>query len=379
MKASEFTVSQKRALAVFTIIALLFGAYFLRGFFILIVVAGIMAFLFTPLYKRFGRRFNTGLSATFTFLSALLMLIAPLVGIVILAVIQVSSLVGSAADWMQTADLSALGVRFIDFLNDIIASVPYVNYEITPDSLTGWITSLAQNVGNWLLGFLSSSASSVFGALTSSIIFIYAFISLLINQEKLTNLFKQLNPTGPKMAQMYLDKMAAMVKGSVNGQFIIALCQGVTGALSIYIAGFHEAFFVFAIFFTLMSMIPLGSGIITIPFGIGMMLFGNIPGGLFVVLWHILGVTNIDNILRPILIPRSARLDPALMLISVFAGISMFGFWGIIIGPVLMILITTTIKVYLAVYKGVPLDEPDDTPRFRKKWLLFGPKVAVKS
>ena len=71
-------------------------------------------------------------------------------------------------------------------------------------------------------------------------------------------------------------------------------------------------------------------------------------------------VTNIDNFLRPILVPRAARLDPALMLLAVFSGIAMFGFWGIVIGPVLMIVVVTTISVYLAVYKDVPLDQAAD-------------------
>ena len=48
------------------------------------------------------------------------------------------------------------------------------------------------------------------------------------------------------------------------------------------------------------------------------------------------------------------------MLLSVFAGIAMFGAFGIVIGPVLMIVIVTTISVYLAVYKGVPLEQHDD-------------------
>ena len=43
-----------------------------------------------------------------------------------------------------------------------------------------------------------------------------------------------------------------------------------------------------------------------------------------------------------------------------FAGIAMFGAFGIVIGPVLMIVIVTTISVYLAVYKGVPLEQHDD-------------------
>lgn len=117
-----------------------------------------------------------------------------------------------------------------------------------------------------------------------------------------------------------------MVKGTVKGQFIIATIQGTLGAASIYIAGFHDGFFIFAIFLTAPSVIPLGSGIVTIPFGIGMMFFDNVAGGLFVVLFHIIGITNIDNFLRPILVPREARLDPALMLLS-FSGIAMFGFF----------------------------------------------------
>jgi len=79
-------------------------------------------------------------------------------------------------------------------------------------------------------------------------------------------------------------------------------------------------------------------------------------------------VTNIDNVLRPILVPKEARLDPALMLLAVFSGIAMFGFWGIVLGPVLMIIIVTTISVYLAVYKGVPLRPPDDDEPSPPRW-----------
>jgi hypothetical protein len=48
----------------------------------------------------------------------------------------------------------------------------------------------------------------------------------------------------------------------------------------------------------------------------------------------------------------------------------MFGFWGIVIGPVLMIVVVTTISVYLAVYKGVPLDQFDDDDAPKKPGLL---------
>jgi predicted PurR-regulated permease PerM len=189
---------------------------------------------------------------------------------------------------------------------------------------------------------------------------LYVFVALLTNRDKLLTLIRQLNPLGEDVTDLYLRKMGSMVRGTVSGQFVIAHCQGVAGAASVYVAGFRHSFFIFAILLTALSIIPLGAGIVTIPFGIGMIFYGNVIGGAFVVLWHLIFVTNIDNFLRPVLVPRDARLNPALMLLAVFAGIAMFGPWGIVIGPVLMIVVVTTIDVYLAVYKGVEIEEHVD-------------------
>ena len=90
---TEFTLTQKRALAVVTVIAILFGAYFLRGYFILIVVAAVVAYLFTPLYNRLNRRMGTGLSATLTLLAAFASVIVPVGLIVLLAVVQITEMV----------------------------------------------------------------------------------------------------------------------------------------------------------------------------------------------------------------------------------------------------------------------------------------------
>jgi predicted PurR-regulated permease PerM len=364
---TEFTLTQKRALAILTMIALLFGAYFLRDYFVLVVVAAVGAYLFTPLFNRFNTRLGTGLSVTCTLLSALAMVIVPIGLLVVLAVVQISRMIDSVAGWVKTTDLSGLGDKVLHVVNDLLARVPFLHITITSEMLRKAMVTGAQNVGQWLLHFLQGAAGSIAGAVTYAIIFLYVFVALLVNREKMRTLIGQLNPLGDEVTDLYLKKTGAMVRGTVFGQFVIALCQGVAGAASIYIAGFHHGFFIFAILLTVLSIIPLGGGIVTIPFGIGMIFYGNIFGGAFVILWHLLVVTNIDNFLRPILVPRDARLNSALMLLAVFAGISMFGPWGIVIGPVLMILIVTTIDVYLAVYKGVELAQPDEEPVRRRR------------
>lgn len=366
----EFTLTQRRALAVFTIVALLFGAYFLRSYFVLIVVAAVGAYLFTPLFRLLNRRVPTGLAATGTLLTALAAVAIPVGLGVFLAVVQISRTVTHIAEWVQKTDVNTLGDKALRFVNDLLDRVPFVQAEVTMDSLRHAMVTVGQRGGELLLHLLQGAAGGVVGAVTSAIIFLYVFVALLVHRDRLQTLIAQLNPLGDEVTDLYLAKTGAMVRGTVGGQFVIAVCQGVAGAGSVYIGGFRQGFFIFAILLTALSIIPLGGGVVTMPFGVGMALFGNVVGGVFVFLFHLVVVTNIDNVLRPILVPRDARLNPALMLLAVFAGIGMFGFWGIVIGPVIMILIVTTLEVYLAVYKGVELEQRvDDAPKRGRRLL----------
>jgi predicted PurR-regulated permease PerM len=368
---TEFTPSQKRALGVATAFALLFGAYFLRRYLILVVIAAVVAYLFTPVYNRLRTKLSAGMSTTLTVLTALATVVIPLSLLVTVATFQVSRMLASLANWAKTADLNALGNRGIDLVNSFLGKLPFKAPAVTTDTLRKPVVTAAQNVGEWLLGTLQGAAGGAIGFITAAIIFLYVLISLLSNRTEVLMLVRRLNPLGVEVTDLYLAKMGAMVRGAVRGQFIIAVIQGLLGAASIYIAGFHDAFFIIAIFLIALSVIPLGSGIVTIPFGIGMMIFGNVAGGLFVVLFHLIGITNVDNFLRPILVPREAKLDPALMLLSVFSGIAMFGFFGIVLGPVLMIMIVTTIAVYLEVYKGVEMDDDEAPAEEKKRRKLF--------
>ena len=358
---TEFTATQKRALAVATVLALGLGAYFLRGYFIMFVVAAVSAYLFNPVFNRLQRRFGKGASVALTLLSAIGAVIVPLGLLLVLGFVQISAMVRSISAWVSQTDLNTLGDKTLDVVNGFFDKVPFLHdVDVTQDMLRERMTTLAQHAGEWSLGLLQGAAGGLAGALTAAVLFVYVFISLLGNRERVLMLIRKLNPLGEEVTDLYLEKMGAMVRGAVFGQFVIALAQGLAGAASIYLAGFHQGFFIFAILLTVLSVIPLGGGIVSIPFGIGMILFGNVVGGIFVIVWHLVVVTNIDNVLRPILVPREARLDSALMLLAVFAGITMFGFLGIVIGPVLMIVIVTTVSVYLWVFKGVPLDDPDD-------------------
>ena len=348
----EFTRNQKRALAVMVVIALGFGAYFLRGYLQLIAIAGVLAYLFRPLYERFERHMKSGFASALTLLCALLIVIVPLSGIVAMAATQIKQMIDNVSEWMAETDVSQLGDRLLTIANDLLGKIPFIDVELTTDKLQSGFSSLASSLGDFALNLAKGSVGSIATAVTMAIIFLYVFLSFLGSGEKVIGVFKDLSPLDPEITKLYLSRIGAMAKATVGGQFVIALAQGVAGAISIYIAGIHQGFFMFLIFLTVLSIIPLGSGIVTIPLGIGMALTGNVVGGIIVVLFHLLITTNIDNVLRPMLVPRSAYLPPALMLLAVFAGLAMFGFLGIVFGPVIMIVIVTTINLYRVVIKG---------------------------
>jgi predicted PurR-regulated permease PerM len=203
---------------------LTFGAYFLREYFILIVVAADSAYLFNPLFNRLQKRFSKGISVTLTLLSALCAMIIPFGLLVLLATVQISAMVRSVSAWVSRTDLSSLGDKALALVNGLLDKVSFLHgVDVTMDTLRERMTTFTQHAGEYALGFLQNAAGGVAGAVTAAVLFGYVFISLLSNREQVQMLIRKLNPLGEEVTDLYLDKMGAMVRATVLGQFVIAL------------------------------------------------------------------------------------------------------------------------------------------------------------
>lgn len=341
--------TQKRALAIATIIALLFGAYFLRNYFTMIVVAAILAFLYNPTYKWFllKTKNKTGASITLTMLFALVTIVIPLTVLLALTVNQAVQFV----DDIKAASIDSDSVKqtltnLINSFNSTVSRIPGQDGStVSLDSVTAWLKDNVATITKTIVDYLISVVGGVSAFFTNAIIFIFVFMSMLKNQDRIMYYIKKVNPLGDSATNLYLENISAMTKAMVKGQFIIAFLQGATDAFLLWLVGF-DYFFFWLVILTFLSIIPLGGGIVVLPIGFILILMGDFWQGAVLILGHLLIVTNIDNILRPRLVPKEARLDSALTILSVFAGLAMFGFLGIILGPVIMITIVTTIKFY---------------------------------
>lgn len=329
------------------IIALVAGFFFLRSFFSLIVTAMIVAFLFTPVYEWLTKKLNNkNTAAAITLLLTILAIVLPLVIITLVTVNQATKMISDISTFVTSQNLTSTPKELLDWVNNLLSDITGRTILITQQQVVDQIAKYTSTFATFVLDTITSWVGSVFSIITSIILYMYVLTAVLVHQDKLIGVFKRLNPLGNDISDLYIKRAEEMTKGMVRGQFIIAVIQGTTSAFILWFTGVPYFAF-FALILSFMSLIPLGAGIITIPIGVVRILMGDIWQGLFIVLGHVLLVTNIDNILKPILVPKSVKLQPALMLLAVFAGLGLFGFLGIFIGPVIMILIITTIDVYL--------------------------------
>lgn len=340
---------EKTALHAAVIIASIVMFVILYQFMAPIVTAIIFAVLFVPVYQwLYKKTKRNGLSQLLTVLLSLFAIIIPVIIVVWISVDQVQSMINDVTRLLDTGNNSFSEDRVLVWLNDTLNSLTGGRVQISLQQLQEFVLNAARTVGETALNIMTNTISSIPKLVTNIIIFFYVFIGLLGNYKKVLDFLRKLNPLGDDVSNMYLSRAQAMTNSMVKGQFVVGIVQGIIGAVSLKIAGI-DYFAFMALLLSVLSLVPLGGGIITIPIGIVMILFGNIGGGLVVLLTHFIVVTNIDNYIRPKLVPKSLSLHSSLVMISVFAGLALFGFLGIVLGPVLFILALTTQQIYIKV------------------------------
>ncbi|BCX13996.1 MAG: hypothetical protein KatS3mg085_528 [Candidatus Dojkabacteria bacterium] len=161
-------------------------------------------------------------------------------------------------------------------------------------------------VGNTLTQNLGQITQTSFMLLTKLVVYVTVVLTLLPNKQKILKFIKQLSPFPEDFDDLYIKRISAMTLSMVKGTFVIAFVQGLFSALLLYILNVpYVAFWSLLVVF--FSIIPVGAGIVLIPISIFLALVGNIYGAIFLFLMNALVVTNIDNVLRPMLVSKDAK------------------------------------------------------------------------
>jgi predicted PurR-regulated permease PerM len=142
-------------------------------------------------------------------------------------------------------------------------------------------------------------------------------------------------------------KFVDSTKNLFLGYIMVALLQAFMGYIIFLIFQIKGAL-VFAMLTFICVFIPMiGGGVVWIPLGIARIVSGDLLGGIIFLIVSGFFISTLDNILRPIFLQKRIHLHPLVIFLSILGGIGTFGFNGLILGPMLVILFLTVLDLFL--------------------------------
>jgi len=166
--------------------------------------------------------------------------------------------------------------------------------------------------------------------------------------------------------RMSLEKMAVRLAGEKGRRLLFvagstmrsvvfgilgaALVQGILAIFGLWISGVPNPVFVGAVA-GVFALIPIGLiQVILLP-AAGWLIFykGQIAWGIFLAIWSFMVIGNIDNVVRPMLISRGAKIPFLVVLLGVLGGLATGGIIGLFVGATLLAVFYTMLKEWVAV------------------------------
>ncbi len=324
----------------------LVACYFVfRPFLTEIFIAAILASIFYTPYLKLSKflKGKHNLAALLMCLLLVVVIIIPTVRIIIYGGQQ------SVEAYSQTVKFfnshSVNGVLQTSALPDKLFGVIDVSRFYDNESFKNIFLDVLKRSSNWLI----SGATSLLKGTTSFIISLFMIIITMffffVDGKKMLERLMYLSPLPNAYDREIFQKFRSVSYVTILSTFVTAGAQGIVGAIGFAIVGFPA--FLAGILVALLSLLPyLGSMIFYVPVGLYYLLVGQIWQGIFILLWGALVIGNIDNLIRAYMIKGKAQVNPIFVIFSILGGISLFGFWGVILGPLIIAIAVTIFHIY---------------------------------
>lgn len=142
------------------------------------------------------------------------------------------------------------------------------------------------------------------------------------------------------------EKMRKLIMANAIGIPVVALGQGLVALIGYLIFGAPSPILLFALT-AATSMIPVvGAAIVFIPICVFMIAEGNMGTGLGLAAYCLIIVGLTDNVLRFTLLKKLEDIHPLNTVFGIIMGMNLFGFMGLIFGPILVSFTLLLIQVY---------------------------------
>lgn len=217
--------------------------------------------------------------------------------------------------------------------------------------VTASVGNLAEFFAGQAGGLLKGAASFLFAlVITLAVLFF-----LLRDAASFRGAVRRVLPFGAEQNARLMTMASELVSASVTASIAIAALQGLIGGVTFALLGVNGAV-LWGVTMFFLSFLPLvGATLVWLPAAVWLGLSGSLVKGAVLALVGVLVLSNVDNVVRPLLLSGKAQMNTLVLIISLMGGVSAFGFIGIVLGPLVAALLTALVESYQA----EPLPESD--------------------
>lgn len=278
------------------------------------------------------------LSATVLMLASLIILILPVYFIVDMLVAKA----GNAQVYMEKFNI------FLEKIHQFVYQK--VGFDILSKENITKVTNFAGTLSTKVL----NTTVNTFTVITSMYFILYF---MFVKARLFERIVAKAMPFKRKNIQLLGDKFIKLVMANAIGIPVVALGQGVVALIGYWIFGCPSPMLLFALT-AVASMLPVvGAAIVYVPVGIFMIAEGQTGPGVGILIYGLVVVGLTDNLLRFTLLKRLEDIHPLVTVFGIILGMNIFGFMGLIFGPILMSITVMLIQVYRDEFSE------DDTPQ----------------
>lgn len=219
------------------------------------------------------------------------------------------------------------------------------NFDFHNETFKSTLLAALKSSSDWLLSGATLVLKETTNFIVSLILIVIAMFFFFVDGEKMLAKLTALSPLPNRYDKELFRKFRVVSRTTFISTFVVAIAQGIVGAIGFAVVGFPAL--LAGVLVALLSLLPyIGSAIFYVPVGIYYLLIGSVWQGIFVILWGILIIGTIDNVIRTYMVKDEAEINPVFVLFSILGGVVIFGFWGVVLGPLLVALAVTVFHIY---------------------------------
>lgn len=202
-------------------------------------------------------------------------------------------------------------------------------------------------VNEKLMGIAQSTLGGTVSML-GNLALMYFMLYFMLTQVNDMELWLRRNmPLKHSNVSIVMKEIKQVIFSNALGIPIVAVVQGLAGMLGYFIFGSTE-YLLMGVLTGICSVIPVvGALIIWLPLSIYEMSQGRTWPGIGIVLWGVVVIGSVDNVARFMLQKKMSDTHPLITIFGVIIGVNLFGFLGVIFGPLLLSIFILLVKVYI--------------------------------